>query len=559
MANAQITLKISEVREGKALVEIEGDLNRVGEAIGRNTNAAKGFARGVEQIGGKMGPMVENILKLFKGIATGGLWEIGAQAVQMVFNLWKQTSKKLFDSLLAAKSSVIDSYGDTTNKVLDSIRKTSLATQKVIKENLKLRQQEIGNLENMALAENELKREQEKKSRLDKGLDANDPWVDALYNKNALKIRQEAESKKVDDDIVATQQSLNKAKSVKDAQEKIKREATEKLNKIEQTQSDFFNALFDSKATIYEKNFAARRGRGDYNNDEWIKSHTSDKEYAQYLAWKKNANTLRGIISKARSGSGESSTEIVNIEAQLKVKEEARKILKTKHAAEMLKAENILRQITAEDIKKVDQESSEKKKKAQHFSEEIAKGKAEEEKKQHEESIRAEKEAADKKKKIADEAEKKKREEASKTAQKLKETGAAELKVIDEKIAAERKEAQERENVAARARGKSFTQWIRDDRDRSEAEAKEKRRQARRINDAQKELVRLENDRRKGFGAPNLKRIQQLREFILNQDPKNNPALKRAEELEKERADLAKKTEKTLSDILKVLKNDVAL
>ena len=33
MANAQINLKISEIREGKALTEVEGDINRVGEAL----------------------------------------------------------------------------------------------------------------------------------------------------------------------------------------------------------------------------------------------------------------------------------------------------------------------------------------------------------------------------------------------------------------------------------------------------------------------------------------------------------------------------------------------
>ena len=50
-----------------------------------------------------------------------------------------------------------------------------------------------------------------------------------------------------------------------------------------------------------------------------------------------------------------------------------------------------------------------------------------------------------------------------------------------------------------------------------------------------------------------MERIAKLREFLLDQDPNNNPALKKAQQIEAEKLKAAKDTAKRLDDIAKKL------
>lgn len=559
MANAQINLKISEIREGKALVEVEGDINRVGKALGRNTKSASGFGRAMEVLGEKAGLLQKGLFKISKEIAVGGLWEIGAQTIGAIWVTLKEQSKAFYENLMRQKTSVIDAYGETTNKVLESIKKTSVETQSVIKETLRLRQQEIGNLENMALAENEIQRERAKRERRMQGLDANDPMLDAKFDKKALEIRHEAEKKKAEANLAASKKSVAEQERALEDSKSVSSGVDSELWVLNRDRDAWFKKLFNERAGDLQRRVAKREGIGAYKNDKFVKSVATESEWIQWTAWQKNEKTLKSAQEKARLAVVDAQKQLQQKKSELTDQEAKSKSLAVRQEAEKLKAQNRIEDIASAEIAKAEKEQADRDAAEAKRKEDAARAEADNEKKRRDESVRAEKEAAEKKKKIEADAEKKKREEAKETAQKLKEAGAAELKVIDEKIAAVRREADERETVASRARGKSFSQWLKEERARERAEEKEKRRQAERIEEAKKELMRLENDRRAGFGAHNIGRIQKLREFLLNQDPKNNPALKRAEQLEKERAALAKKTEKAVSDILQVLKNDVAL
>lgn len=74
------------------------------------------------------------------------------------------------------------------------------------------------------------------------------------------------------------------------------------------------------------------------------------------------------------------------------------------------------------------------------------------------------------------------------------------------------------------------------------------------MNNAEKELARLEANARRGKAFTNAHdkaRMAKLREFIADQDPNNNPALKKAKELEEKRRKLEEKMQKDIDTITK--------
>lgn len=187
--------------------------------------------------------------------------------------------------------------------------------------------------------------------------------------------------------------------------------------------------------------------------------------------------------------------------------------------------------------------------------------------------VKAEEAAAEEKKKIADQLaegqakikERRDKEAAAKAAkEELKQQMAVIKKLHDEKMAKledERKkaldEAKKLEENAARARGgKTFGEWQRGERELANNQRKADIRQKNVIDHAQQELARLEANARRGRAFTNkhdMERMAKLREFILNQDPNNNPALKKAQQLEADKLKAAQESAKKLEDIKKKL------
>lgn len=184
---------------------------------------------------------------------------------------------------------------------------------------------------------------------------------------------------------------------------------------------------------------------------------------------------------------------------------------------------------------------------------------------------KAEKDAA---KRAADEKERLDKEEADKAraaAKKdadariaaLREEHRAKMDAIDKEIAKAHEEAQVLEQNAARARGgKTFGEWDRGERDIARDQRRADNRQQNVIRNAQRELSRLEGNARRGrafTNAHDLARMARLREFIADQDPANNPALKRAAELDKQRKEAEAKMQKDVDAIRKAIEDKVAL
>ena len=209
-------------------------------------------------------------------------------------------------------------------------------------------------------------------------------------------------------------------------------------------------------------------------------------------------------------------------------------------------------------------------KKAEEKKTAIAKRNAEERAKAE---VKAEERAAEEKKRIADQLaegqakieERREREAEQKAAkEKLKTQMATIRKLHDERMKQldrEQKKAMEEaaklEENAKRARGgKTFGEWQRGERELANDQRKADIRQKNVIDHAQQELARLEANARRGRAFTNkhdLERMAKLREFILNQDPNNNPALKKAQQLEADKLKAAQESAKKLEDIKKKL------
>ena len=189
------------------------------------------------------------------------------------------------------------------------------------------------------------------------------------------------------------------------------------------------------------------------------------------------------------------------------------------------------------------------------------------EKKIADEAAAAAKKAADEKAKAEEDAAKKRRDAEKKAAQDridaIRKEHQAKMDALNEEIRKAHDEAQILEQNAQRARGgKTFGEWERGERDIARDQRRADIRQRNVVGNAQRELSRLEANARRGRAFTNAHdraRMARLREFIADQDPANNPALKRAAELEKQRNEAEAKMQKDVDAIRKAIEGKVEL
>lgn len=159
---------------------------------------------------------------------------------------------------------------------------------------------------------------------------------------------------------------------------------------------------------------------------------------------------------------------------------------------------------------------------------------------------------------------KKKSAEAEEKRAKIKDESEKKLKELDDKIAAAKENAAQLEANAARARGgKTFGEWQRGERELEREQKKEAQRQQRVIDNAQRErdaiggrIFDVNGRLKKSANAADIARFKKLGEFLADQDPNNNPALKEAKRLENEKADLIAKVQRDIADIAAAINNN---
>ena len=163
---------------------------------------------------------------------------------------------------------------------------------------------------------------------------------------------------------------------------------------------------------------------------------------------------------------------------------------------------------------------------------------------------REEVEAAAKNRRAAEQA-RRERQQLQDRIRAIQDANAKELAELDKKLAAEHQKAAEWDRKAQKARdaaqggGAGFSDWQRAEKGGGKEERRARRQQEaaeRRARDTIRDLERRERQQRGGLNAEQQQRLDAARRFIAMQDPKNNPAAKKAEEIEKQRLAAIKKT-----------------
>ena len=152
-----------------------------------------------------------------------------------------------------------------------------------------------------------------------------------------------------------------------------------------------------------------------------------------------------------------------------------------------------------------------------------------------------------------------KREQAERKAGEIRKAYGEAMRRIEEQIAAKRAEAARLEENAARARGVSFGDWARGERDRDRQARAEARKQANRERQVDDEIAKIEGISPRARSTWHRQRLALLKTWKANQDPANNPAAKAADGLERKRDALLAEQNKTLDRIASLLEETTKL
>ena len=183
----------------------------------------------------------------------------------------------------------------------------------------------------------------------------------------------------------------------------------------------------------------------------------------------------------------------------------------------------------------------------------------ERQKRDADEAARREEEEAERKRRAEEAALEKK--EADEKIKAINEQSDERVKKLDEQIHDALKKATEWDRKAETARdSKGFGRWSADERKRENDEAKAERRRQNNLRNAIGRRDRLQEQIRLwGSSKDRESQLKRLNDFIAMQDPQNNPNLKNAEQLQRERDQVLKDTKKACEDILEQLKKATEL
>lgn len=184
---------------------------------------------------------------------------------------------------------------------------------------------------------------------------------------------------------------------------------------------------------------------------------------------------------------------------------------------------------------------------------------AERQKREAEEAQRREEEEAEARRRKEDDAAAKK--DADEKMKSLKADADDRVKKLDQQIHDALRKAGEWDRRAEGAReSKGVGKWMADERRRENEEAKAERRRQNNLRYAIGRRDRLQ-EQIKTWGSDKNREaeLKRLNDFIQMQDPKNNPNLKNAEALQRERDEVLKGTKKACEEILQQLKKTTEL
>jgi len=133
------------------------------------------------------------------------------------------------------------------------------------------------------------------------------------------------------------------------------------------------------------------------------------------------------------------------------------------------------------------------------------------------------------------------------------------VKKIEDEIARKKEESARLEANALRARGVSFGDWMKDERNRARDKRTSDRQQAIRESSVDAEIARLEKTNPRTRTAWQNNRLAKLKEWKADQNPNNNPAEKDLKALADKRDKLVEEQNQKLERIAKLLEEAVKL
>lgn len=147
------------------------------------------------------------------------------------------------------------------------------------------------------------------------------------------------------------------------------------------------------------------------------------------------------------------------------------------------------------------------------------------------------------------------REKGEAKAAEIRKKAGEDAAAVEAKIAEAKKRGEAWEARAEAARGQSFGDWQRGERDRERQERGDERKRNGRLASADREIGRLARMNPKLRTEGQSKRLKDLVEWRRMQDAKNNPANGEVADLERERQLIAERSEKHLEAISKAMKD----
>lgn len=147
------------------------------------------------------------------------------------------------------------------------------------------------------------------------------------------------------------------------------------------------------------------------------------------------------------------------------------------------------------------------------------------------------------------------REKGEAKAAEIRKKAGEDAEAVEAKIAEAKKRGEAWEARAEAARGQSFGDWQRGERDRERQERGDERRRKGRLASVDREIGRLARTNPKLRTEGQSKRLKDLVEWRRMQDAKNNPANGEVADLERERQLIAERSEKHLEAISKAMKD----
>jgi hypothetical protein len=531
MANGIINLILKSAAVGSGFDDVRKQTSELIAGTTDLSKAAKSLGRVFGDVGNLAGQVFGNLLE-------GGIWSVAAAGVKFLVGKWKEHKEAVEKSLEAERKA----FDERVAKIEQYTQAMKRADETVSRANsridaLRAEREEIAR---SIKANNELERQR----RIAAGEDVETVNAD-IDSRNASNDQSEKASaaadmrKKAENDLSAARE---KAKLGEDAVNKLLADRAKLISDIHKRAQ----ALWAD-----EHKFAARAGyRLKESEEKSYMSRHHDKDYDEKL---KQLANLEKKIAETKDDQVKASDALANAA--------------TKHAAALERVKAVEAENHAAALKAANERAAAEKAAEDARLEAVAKNLEEARAKAEKESQDAADREADYQRMLQAQAEKEaldaEREANKKKLDNIKKEHQAKMEALEKEIRKAHDEARVLEANAQRARGgKTFGEWDRGERDIARKQRRADIRQQNVIKNAQSELSRLEANARRGRAFTNAHdraRMARLREFLADQDPANNPALKRAAELEKQRKQAEEKMQQDVGAILGWLKNNGGL